>query len=209
MVLLEQLEVRSRLVVVAAQKRLTGDLDEVLVADVVLCEQDRVVIELLAGACAAARVIGAAGAIGAFGARLVCQVDLASDDRLDPGVAAALVELEDPVHVAVIGDSQGRLTVGNRRVDGVVDTRGTVEHRILGMDMQMGERISQADSFSMLRDLMLKNQNHIFVVWNFVVWNLSPRTRQVHTRVDIGTPERAFGASGQRGSNHRQVIDGS
>lgn len=44
----------------------------------------------------------------------------------------------------------------------------------------MGERIAQADSFSKLKDLMLKDQDHIFVIWN-----LPSTAGYVHTRSDI------------------------
>ena len=39
----------------------------------------------------------------------------------------------------MVGDSQGRLTVGHGSIDQVPYLGLTVENRILGMDMQVGE----------------------------------------------------------------------
>ena len=59
---------------------------------------------------------------------------------LMPVVPAGLVEVEDPVHVAVVGDPERRLAVGDRRRDEVVDPGRAVEHRELGVGVQVGER---------------------------------------------------------------------
>ena len=59
---------------------------------------------------------------------------------LMPAVAAGGVEVEDPVHVAVVGDAEGRLAVGHRRLHQVLDPGGPVQHRELGVGVQVGER---------------------------------------------------------------------
>jgi hypothetical protein len=70
---------------------------------------------------------------------VVGHVGLGPDDRLDPLAPALLVEVEDAVHVAVIGDAQRGLTVGGRGGDRVGHTGGAVEHRELGVGVQMDE----------------------------------------------------------------------
>ena len=62
---------------------------------------------------------------------------------LTPWARALLEELEDPVHVAVVGDPERRLAVGYRLGDELVEARRAVEHRELGVDVEMGERIPQ------------------------------------------------------------------
>ena len=60
-----------------------------------------------------------------------------------PGLARRLVEREDAVHVAVVGDADRGLAVGRGRRDDLADPRRTVEHRVLGVEVQMDERIGQ------------------------------------------------------------------
>ena len=59
---------------------------------------------------------------------------------LIPALAAGGVEVEDAVHVAVVGDAERRLPVGHRRLHQVLDPGGPVEHRELGVGVQVGER---------------------------------------------------------------------
>ena len=61
--------------------------------------------------------------------------------RLDAGVARGLVHRSDAVHVAVVGDADRGLAVGGRRGHDLADPRRTVEHRVLGVEMQMDERL--------------------------------------------------------------------
>ena len=49
--------------------------------------------------------------------------------------------VEDPVHVAVVGDPHGRLAVRDRRGDDVADARCAVEHRVLGVLVQVDEAV--------------------------------------------------------------------
>ena len=55
-------------------------------------------------------------------------------------VASGLVEVEDAVHVAVVGDADRRLPVGRRLGHDVLDPRRAVEHRVLGVQVQVDER---------------------------------------------------------------------
>ena len=139
---LEQLPVEARLVVVALEERQAGELDEVAVAGLVLGQQREVVVELLAALGVAAGVVDPAPAGRALAAVVVGHVGLGADDRLDALLAALLVELERPVHVAVVGDPDRRLPVGDRLGHQLVEPGGPVEHRELGVDVEVGERIA-------------------------------------------------------------------
>jgi len=141
-VLLEQLPVHARLVVVALQERQAGQLDEVAVPLVVLGQQGEVVVQLLATLGVAARVVDPAATCRALVAAVVGHVGLGADDRLHALLAALLEELEDAVHVAVISDTQARLAILHRLGHEFVETGRAVEHRELGMDMQVGERVA-------------------------------------------------------------------
>src|SRR5690606_10763444 len=67
-------------------------------------------------------------------------VRLDADDRLDARLDRLLVELVGAVHVAVVGHAHGRhaqpLGLGKQRPD----LRGTVVHRVLGVNVKMDER---------------------------------------------------------------------
>ena len=58
----------------------------------------------------------------------------------DPLVTAGLVEVEDPVHVAVVGDAERGLAVGHGGRDEVPDPGRAVEHGELGVGVQMRKR---------------------------------------------------------------------
>ena len=138
-VLGEELPIQPGLVVVPLEERLARELDQVAVADLVLGQQGQVVVELLAPLRVTARVVDAAAARRALAAVVVGHVGLGADDRLDPLPPALLVELERPVHVAVIGDAESRLTVGDRPCHQLVEPGRSVEHRELGVDVEVGE----------------------------------------------------------------------
>ncbi len=99
------------------------------------------VVELLAPVALAPGVVDAAPPDRALEARLRRHVGLGADDRRDAPGAALLVEVEDAVHVAVVGDRERRLAVGDRGRDEIADPSRSVEHRVLGVGVQMDERI--------------------------------------------------------------------
>ena len=140
-VLLEQFPVHSGLVVVALHEREARQLDQVLVAGLVLGQQREVVVELLAALGVAARVVDASTPRGALGAAVVGHVRLGADDRLDPLLVALLVEVQRAVHVAVIGHPDRRHAVLHRLGHQFVQPRRPVEHRELGVDVEVGEGI--------------------------------------------------------------------
>ena len=69
---------------------------------------------------------------------VVDEVDLAADDRLDPGLARGLVELDRAVHHAVVGEPERGLPERGGALDEAVDLRGAVEQRVLGVDVEVG-----------------------------------------------------------------------
>ena len=140
---LEQLPVDPGLVVVALEVRRRGELEQVLVALRRLRDQRQVVVELVAAVGVPAGVVDLAPAHRSLVARLARHVGLGPDDRVDAGVLAGLVEVEDPVHVAVVGDPERRHAVLDRGIDEVLDPRRTIEHRVLGVGVQMRERPRQ------------------------------------------------------------------
>ena len=138
-VLGQQVPVQAGLVVVTLEERLAGELDEVAVAGVALGQEGQVVVELLAALGVAAGVVDPAPAGRTLAAVVVGHVGLGADDRLDALLAALLVELQRPVHVAVVGDPERRLPVGDRLGHQLVEPGGPVQHRELGVDVEVGE----------------------------------------------------------------------
>ena len=140
-VLLEQLPVHPGLVVVALHEGQARQLDQVLVTGLVLGQQREVVVELLAALGVATGVVDPAPAGRSLAAVVVGHVGLGADDRLDPLLVALAVEVERAVHVAVIGDADRRLAVADGLGDELVESSRAVEHRELGVDVEVGEGI--------------------------------------------------------------------
>ena len=120
--------VDARLVVEALDVGLGRELDEVVIAVHVLGQHDQVV-----GALVLAALAVEAARPG--------HIELRAHDGLQRNtfLGHRIQELLHTEHVPVIGDSQGRLTVGHGSIDQVPYLGLTVENRILGMDMQVGE----------------------------------------------------------------------
>ena len=146
-VLLEQLPVDLRLVVVALEEGQTRQLDEVAVPLVGLGQQREVVVELLAAVGLAARVVDPTAPYRTLGPVLERHVRLGADDGLHALGPALLVEVEGAVHVAVIGDADGRLAVADRLRHQFVEPCRAIEHRELGVHVQVGERVAHIGSF--------------------------------------------------------------
>jgi hypothetical protein len=101
-----------------------------------------VVVELLPAVGVAAGVVDAAPAGRALVPAVVGHVGLGAEDGLDALGPALPVEVQDAVHVAVVGDADRRLTVGHRRPHDLADAGRAVEHRVLGVDVEVGEASS-------------------------------------------------------------------
>jgi hypothetical protein len=127
---LEQLPVGARLVVVAVEEREARDADEVAVAPLGLREHREVEDLVLRP-------------LGTLEPRGVGEVALQSEHGFDAGGLGRGVQLQRAVHVPVVGDSDGRLPVGGCGRDDLADPRGPVEHRVLGVEVQVDEGIRQ------------------------------------------------------------------
>ncbi len=136
----KELPVDPRLVVVALEVGGRRELEEIAVALVALGQECQVVVELLAALDVAAGVVDPTAPHRALVTRLAGHVRLCADNGIDPGRTAGSVEVEDSVHVAVVGDPQRRLPVGHRRGHELLHPRRAVQHGELGMGVQVGER---------------------------------------------------------------------
>ena len=68
---------------------------------------------------------------------IVDHIRLETQDRLHVVLAAGLVELDRPVHDAVIGEAQRRRCRARAALHESLDLAGTVEQRVFGMDVEM------------------------------------------------------------------------
>jgi hypothetical protein len=125
-VLGQQLEVHPRLVVVALEERPRGQLHQVLVAGLVFGVEQQVIA--LVGRSYRPVEPGALG-----------QVCLDPDHRRQVVALGRFHEVDHAVEDAVIGDPHSRLPVLGGDTDHVLDPRRTVQHRILGMEMEVSE----------------------------------------------------------------------
>ena len=71
-------------------------------------------------------------------------VGLHADDRLEAGGRGLAVEVVGAEHVAVVGHRHRRHAQARGLGEQVVEPGGTVEHRVLGVDMQVDERVAVA-----------------------------------------------------------------
>ena len=74
-------------------------------------------------------------------------VRLGADDRREVGFARGAVEVEDAVHVPVVGDADRGLAVGRGGGHDLGDARRTVEHRVLGVEVEVDERLGQRRAY--------------------------------------------------------------
>ena len=126
----EQFLVNARLVVIAIEVRGGGELDEVLVAGLVLRQQDEVVIDVASAAAAAGLLLQPA-------ARR--HIHLAADDRLDALGAGGLVEINRAVKHAVVRDGQRGEAQLVRPVNEPVQPASAVQQRVLGVQMEVNK----------------------------------------------------------------------
>ena len=75
---------------------------------------------------------------------LGCLVGLNADDGLDALLPRLLVEVEDAVHVPVVGDTDGGLSVGHGGGDDLLDPGRPVEHGELSVKMEVSDRVAAA-----------------------------------------------------------------
>ena len=91
------------------------------------------------------------GAVEAVGAR--GEVGLDADDRLDPGGLGLLPEVVGAEHVAVVGHRQRRHAHPGGLGEQVVEPGRAVEHGVLGVHVQVHERVAGSHAGRCLRVL--------------------------------------------------------
>ena len=123
----QQVHVDARPEVQAVDERLAGQLGQVAEPRLVARDQGQVVVAV-AVALAVPLVHRALG-----------DVDLAAHQRLDPSARALGVELDRSIHVPVVRQGEGALTVLVAGADHVLDSVRAVEQRVLRVDMQVDE----------------------------------------------------------------------
>ncbi len=128
-VLRKDLGVHARLVVVAVQIGQRRQLHQVAVAGVAHRQQGHVIADVFTTR-------------GAIETRAGGEVSLDADDRLDPNLLSGLVEIDHAVEHPVVGDRHRRLPVVGSGSHEILDPRRTVEHRELGVHMQMSEAVA-------------------------------------------------------------------
>jgi hypothetical protein len=146
--LVEQLPIDAWLVVVALQKRTTRQLNQILVSNVVFCKQREVVVHLAARLGLSTRIIDSAPPGWSLRAMLMSHVCLSANNWLNALLFTLSIKIESSVHIAVIGHPQRGLAIGYCRGYQLVKSRRAIQHRKLGMDMQVGKRIAHLDLLS-------------------------------------------------------------
>ena len=135
---LEQVAVDTRLVVIALETGEAAQPEEVVHAGGVFGQHRHVRVHL-AGVVVARTGERNALAFEPAGRR---EVGLHADDRLDAGGLGLLVEVVGAEHVAVVGHGQRRHLHARRLGEQVLQAGRAVEHRVLGVHMQMDERVA-------------------------------------------------------------------
>jgi hypothetical protein len=136
----EQVTVDPRLEVVALERGQRRHAEQVVHAGVVLCQQRHVRVGAGSGHVVAPAIAPLdAGAVEPAGARR--DVGLEPDDGLDAVPLPGLPELVGAEQVAVVGGRERRHLLAGRLGEQVVDAGCPVEHRVLGVDVQVHERV--------------------------------------------------------------------
>ncbi len=137
---LQELAVHPRLVVVAFEAGQAGQPEQVVHACGVLRQQRHVGVHL-ADVVVATRTGADQRDPLAVEPAAGGEVALHADDRLDAGGDRLLVEVVGTEDVAVVGHRQRRHAHGGGFLEEIFQPRRTVEHRVLGMHVQVDERL--------------------------------------------------------------------
>ncbi len=134
MVLPQELFIDSSLVVESFQVRQGHQLHQIPVTGQVFGEQDQMIVAVFIAVPAVVRL---ALAIEAAPGR---DVDLASQDGLDLGLSAQLIEFQRPKHIPMVGYGHRRHLVAANRVDKVFQAYRPIQQAELGVDVQVNKR---------------------------------------------------------------------
>src|ERR1035437_3049986 len=122
----EQVLVDAGLVIEAFQEARGNQVDEVAIAFLGLAEQDQVIV--------------AVGVAAGFVA-LLRNVDLAADDRAHAFALGGVVELDGAEQVAVVGHGDGGHLLLDDRIHELADFTSSIEEGVIGVAVQMDERV--------------------------------------------------------------------
>ena len=125
---------------VTLEERKAGQLDEVAVALIGFCQKSQVVVLLLTAFVRTAVVVHFSATRNAFCAVIKRHVGLGADNGFDALLLALFVEVDDSIHVAVVGNSQCRLAILHGFRDQFIEARCSVEHGEFGVNMQVCKR---------------------------------------------------------------------
>ena len=136
-VLLQFVAVGTRMAVKALRPRLRDKFHEVVVALLVLCQHQQVIV------CAVARCLLLVREMARSDVHLAAHDRLEGDEALLLPLVVHLVhvvqELLDAHHVAMVGNGHARHAVGNGFLDKLRDSRLPIEDRVLRMDVKVNE----------------------------------------------------------------------
>lgn len=121
----QQILVHARLVVKTVQKTVADQLDQIVIAELVLGQEDQVMASFTR--------------LRSFVRVIMADVDLAAEYGLDAEVLAGSVKIGRAEHVAVIGDGAGGHTVILGAGAEILDADRAVQKTVFGMTMQMHE----------------------------------------------------------------------
>ena len=97
------------------------------------------VVELLSTISIATAIVDLAAANRSLVSRFEGHVGLSTDNGVDPTFSAGLIEVQDSIHVAVVGNAKGRHSISNCLCHQRIDSSCPVEHRELGVGVQVGK----------------------------------------------------------------------
>ena len=137
----DQLAVHPRLAEVAFQRGQGGQPEQVVHALGGLREHGHVRVGARAGHVVVLLRRGAPAHRLAVPAVLRGDVGLDADDRLDPGLGGLGPEIVGPVEVAVVGHGHGGHALALALGEHVLQPRGPVQHRVLGVHVQVRKPI--------------------------------------------------------------------
>ncbi len=120
----EKVFIDARFVIEAVEEAGGDERGEVAVAFLVLAEEDEVIVAIRVAASLVA---------------LLRDVDLASDDRVDPLILSGVVKLDRAEEVAMVGHGDGGHFLLDYEVHELGDFAGPVEEGIIGVAMQVDE----------------------------------------------------------------------
>ena len=120
----KQIFVYPGLVIVTFQMSGGGEFDQILIADIIFCQEGEVVAFVVD--------VGFFLEPGPIG-----DINFNADDRLDVVFFAGGVKINDPIHGAVVGQCNRAHAVLFGELDHILDLGHAVQERVVGMSVEM------------------------------------------------------------------------